>query len=115
MLPSKKNVDRVIDIIAETILSQGDPQGLDEVGRRLGISDICDKELLRTAMENKLTEAYFASSGNFPDGKYINNASLTVLPDNQLPLLTDFSKEIDCPWAAAYCGNGGFICTGQAV
>lgn len=95
VLPSKKNVDRVIDIIAETILSQGDPQGLDEVGRRLGISDICDKELLRTAMENKLTEAYFASSGNFPDGKYINNASLTVLPDNQLPLLTDFSKEID--------------------
>lgn len=79
-LPSKKNVDFVIETIAETISKQAQAENLENLCRHLGITD---RRLLKKTLQEQLSEAYSAASGQARQNRYFNNAAFSVRPEGK--------------------------------
>ena len=85
-LPSKKNADFVMETIAETISGQVQAEYLENLCRSLGVTD---RNLLKKALQERLSEAYCAASGQAQQSRYFNNAAFSVRPDGKHTLTSE--------------------------
>lgn len=91
-LPSRKNVDKVLGVIADLVLEQSGEAVLQRLMDSFGVTR---EDALREVLEQGLRDAYFATTGQINENQYVNNAALRAAPRGKFPLLDDFARALD--------------------
>lgn len=91
-IPSAKNIDRVISVISGLVADAGNEDGVSVLLNKYGVEN---RTVLKEAMRNTLSDAYYDATGKFNEARYLNNSVLQMQPKGQYPLLTDYEELID--------------------
>ena len=91
-LPSKKNLDKVLDVISNSICHHASSAALSLLMDNFGAHST---DMLKESISDSLRDAYYASTGEINENQYSNNSSLKINPHGMAPLFKDFSETLD--------------------
>lgn len=90
-VPSKKNIEMVIETISNLITEYIEEDRLEQMFVKLNVDT---KLALRIEITEMLRNAYYDSIGELNEIPYINNATVKIMPRGQFSLLADFAEQL---------------------
>lgn len=91
-LPSRKNLEKVLETLGGLIAGQDDPVILQKLQTRFGGIEC---SALRSAVTAALRDAYYDATGEISESLYVNNAVLRVMPQGRASLLDAFTQALE--------------------
>lgn len=90
-LPSRKNMEKVLAVISELIISNVGEEEIRNLREHLGLQNV---EKLQEHITDLLWEAYYETTGQLNENQYVNNAVLKAAPRGDFPLFDGFAREV---------------------
>ena len=90
-LPSKKNIENILSVISDVLVSQSDETIIPNLLVRFNARN---KIELQDNICSYLRNSYYDTSGEMNERIYMNNSALTVNPQGLFPLLGDYAKSL---------------------